>query len=103
MQVLKTTVIDNYEDFAWWIESESEIRMPWALLGYVGDGPVEWLLQVKSNVGWFARLLGRSDVEGRRVFCDNLQAVLTSEPAFSEIRWHLDDWSKPGWANTPEE
>jgi hypothetical protein len=30
---LKTRVIDNYEDFAWWIESEAEQRMPWALLG----------------------------------------------------------------------
>ncbi len=99
---LATRVIDNYEDFAWWIESESDQRMPWALLGYVGDGPAEWLLQINSSVGWLGRLLGRSDEAGRRLFSARLHAVLTGDPAFSDVRWHVGEWSEPGWAGSTD-
>ena len=99
---LVTRVVDNYEDFAWWIESESNWRMPWALLGYIGDGPAEWLLQINSSVGWLGRLLGRSDEEGRQLFSERLHAVFASEPAFTDVRWHFGEWSKPGWASVPD-
>lgn len=99
---LPTRVIDNYEDFAWWIESESDMPMPWALLGYIGDGPAEWLIQINSSVGWLGRLLGRSDEAGRRVFSERLQAVLVDEPAISDVRWHVGEWSDSGWTSNPE-
>ena len=91
---LATRVIDNYEDFAWWIESESDQRMPWALLGYVGDGPAEWLLLINSSVGWLGRLLGRSDEAGRRP----LARACSSTPRFwSANVKHL--WCRsPLWA-----
>lgn len=98
---LVTRVIDNYEDFAWWIESESDQRMPWALLGYIGDGPAEWLLQINSSVGWLGRLFGRSDEFGRRLFSERLQSVLVGEPAISDVRWHVAEWSDSGWASSP--
>ena len=98
---LKTSVVDNYEDFAWWIESESNQRMPWALLGYIGDGVAEWLLQINSSVGLFGRLLGKSDKQGTRVFAERLQAVLSNDPSFSNVRWHLADWGRPDWSSSP--
>lgn len=100
---LKTRVIDNYDDFAWWIESEAELRMPWALLGHIDDGCAEWLLQINSSVGWLGRLLGRSDEEGRRLFTERLQSVLTGDRHFSEVRWHAGEWSDSGWSSSPAE
>src|SRR5262245_14760291 len=70
---LTTRVIDNYEDFAWWMESEGDSRMPWALLGYIDDNAAQWLIQINSSVGWLGRLMGRSDQEGRRLFTERLQ------------------------------
>ena len=99
---LKTKVIDNYDDFAWWIESEAETRMPWALLGYVDDGPAQWLIQINSSVGWLGRLLGRSDEPGRRLFTERLNAMLTDDSVFSDVRWHLGEWSDTGWSSRPE-
>ena len=98
---LVTRVIDNYEDFAWWIESESDLRMPWALLGYIDDGPAEWLLQINSSIGWLGRLIGQSDEAGRRLFSKRLQAVLVGEPAISDVRWHVGEWNDSGWASAP--
>jgi hypothetical protein len=99
---LVTRVIDNYEDFAWWIESESATRMPWVLLSYIDDDPADWLLQIISSVGWLGRLLGRSDEDGRRVFTERLQAVLAGNPAFSDVRWHVGEWGDSGWASVPD-
>lgn len=100
---LKTRVIDNYEDFAWWIESEAEQRMPWALLGYLGDGPAEWLIQINYSVGWLGRLLGRSDEHRRWLFTERLQAVLTGDPHFNDVRWHVGESSESGWSSNPGE
>jgi hypothetical protein len=100
---LKTRVIDNYEDFAWWIESEGEEQMPWALLGCVDDGPAEWLIQINSSLGWLGRLFGRSDENGRRLFTEKLHEVLENDPHFSDIRWHVKDWSHTGWSSSPTE
>jgi hypothetical protein len=100
---LKTQVIDNYEDFAWWIESEAERRMPWALLGCAGDDPAEWLIQIIPGVSWLGRLLGRSDDEGRRIFTELLQVVLTGDLHFSDVRWHVGEWSESGWSRSPTE
>lgn len=98
---LKTRVVDNYEDFAWWIESESDQPMPWVLLGYVDDGPAEWLMQLNSNVGCLGWLFGRSDEEGCRDFAERLHAVLSSDPDFSDVRWHAGEWSDSDWSTTP--
>ncbi|HEX5270777.1 MAG TPA: hypothetical protein VFW33_09835, partial [Gemmataceae bacterium] len=98
---LKTRVIDNYEDFAWWIESEVEQQMPVALLAYIGDGSAEWLIQITSSVGWLGRLLGRSDEEGRRLCTERLQVGLTGDPHFTEVRWHVSKWSESGWSISP--
>ncbi len=98
---LKTSVVDNYEDFAWWIESESNQGMPWGLLGYIGDGLAEWLLQINSSVGWFGRLLGWSDEQGRKMFAERLHAVLSSDPSFSDVRWHLAEWDGSEWSSSP--
>ena len=99
---LKTRVVDNYEDFAWWLESESELRMPWALLGYVEDGPAEWLIQINSGVSWIGRLFGCSETVGQQVFADQLHAVLSGEDNFSDIRWHVGHWSDSGWSSSPD-
>ncbi|SRR5258708_32085840 len=99
---LVTKVVDNYEDFAWWIESQADQRMPWVLLGYIGDGPSEWLVTINSSVSWLGRLFGRSDSAGRRLFADSLHALLTGDPHFTEVRWHSGDYQETGWASSPE-
>lgn len=98
---LKTRVVDNYDDFAWWIESESEQRMPWALLGFVDDGSAEWLLQINSSVGWLGRVFRRSDEDGRRLFTERLHAILSNDPSFSDVRWHVGEWGESGWTASP--
>jgi hypothetical protein len=99
---LPTRVIDNYNDFAWWLEGESSPPRPWVLVGYVGDGPAEWLVTINSGVGWLGRVLGRSDEAGRRQFADRLHAVLSADANFSDVRWHVGDWNDSGWSSSPD-
>jgi hypothetical protein len=98
---MKIREIDNYEDFAWPIEFESDQTMPWAILGYVDDGAAQWLLQINSSVSWFGRLLGNSDEPGRRMFTERLHALLTNDSNFSDVRWHLGDWNHTDWTAGP--
>ncbi|MCZ2343753.1 MAG: hypothetical protein LC104_18445 [Bacteroidales bacterium] len=100
---LKARIVDVYANSAWWIKLEAEQRMPWALLGYINDGPAEWLLQIYSSVGWFGWLLGRSDESERRLFTGRLQALLVGDPHFRDVRWHSGVWSDSGWSSNPAE
>jgi hypothetical protein len=94
-------VIDNYDDFAWWLEFKGRSSSPWLLVGYVGDGVYEWLVQINSGVSWLGRHFGRSDQTLREEVARKLQEVIGADANFSEIRWHQGDFSDDGWSTSP--
>jgi hypothetical protein len=92
--------IENYEDFAWELEFKG-YSGPWILVGYVGDGVFEWLIQIISGVTWVGRLFGRSDQDLREALARKLHLVMFEDANFSEIRWHQHDFGDEGWSATP--
>lgn len=98
---VSVTQPENYEDFAWLLEQSDDPKGAYLLLGYVGDGPFEWLAQVQSSVGWLGRRLDRSDASGCNKIAENLQRVLVSNGEFSDVRWHEGEFAEAGWTPTP--
>jgi hypothetical protein len=74
---------------------------PWVLFGYVGDDEYEWFAQVQSSVGWFGRLLGKSDRAEREQVARILHQLLTSDPTFRTVRWHQGDFAEENWVAEP--
>jgi len=92
---------ENYQDFAWLLEQSDNPKGAYLLVGYVGDGPFEWLAQVHSSIGWLGRRLGRSDTSECDQIAESLQQVLVSSREFSEVRWHEGEFAESGWTPTP--
>ena len=76
---------------------------PWLILGYVGDGAFEGLLQINSGTGMIKRILGKSDCESRDKIATVLDAILKQDSYIEDIRWHAGDFANPGWTEEPSE
>ena len=85
---LEITRVDNHDDFAWGIETGQRGNGPFILLGYLEDGDMEWLASIETSVGFFGRLLGKSDLKEREELAKGLDKVLRGDQRFQKIRWH---------------
>jgi hypothetical protein len=92
--------LDNYNDFGWIIETSPKLSCPYVLLGYVGDGPFQWLLQIHPRIGFFARLFGKSDPTQLDHLAETLHRILAQSDDFSDIRWHAGEFG-PGYSPNP--
>ena len=92
---------DNYDDFAWSCNVAVGRSTPWLILGFVGDEPHEWLLQINSGNGWFGRLIGANDSGARTKIATAIHKILSADSRFTEIRWHVGSFEEPGWATAP--
>jgi hypothetical protein len=95
--------IDNHEDFAWELVLKHRSPAPWLLVGYVDDDVYEWLVLIISGTHWFDRLFGRTDQELREAVAKKLHGILTTDPHFSDVRWHQGDFGEAGWTSSPVE
>ena len=86
--------MDLHGDFAWSLDASGEAKAPWLLVGHVCDPHVQWLLQIKSNVGWIGRLLGRSDTSQRDELVRTVHEALSSDSRFSDVLWHQGDFAE---------
>ena len=93
--------VDNYDDFAWSLDFKTTFS-PWLLVGHVGDGVYEWLIQINSGIGWLGRFFGRSDQQLLQSVTKSLHTILTEDACFSEIRWHEGDFAEECWSRSPE-
>jgi hypothetical protein len=97
---IEIRLVDNYDDFAWWLDVEGQPSHPWLLVGFVGDRD-GWLVQIRTGVGWMGRLIGRSDLPVRERVAQKLHAILSADLTFSGVRWHEGDFAEVGWSNAP--
>ena len=93
--------IDNYEDFAWIIETGPQKKGPYILLGCIGDGDFEWLAQIYSGIGLIGKLLDNTDVDERANLAHLVHQLLVSDRRFSAIRWHENGYGPEGWSPAP--
>lgn len=93
---------ENSPDYAWELEFDEPSPAPWLLVGYVGDGDYEWLLQINSGISWLGRLLGRSDADLRKATAIKLHEILTNDAQFGEVRWHAGDFADSEWSAHPD-
>jgi hypothetical protein len=100
-QGLTVSVPENYEDYAWMLDVEGAQPTPWILVSAFGDGPGEGLVLINSGIWWLHRLLRRSDKDLRERIAKTIHAILSSDPRFSDIRWHVDEPWDEGWSSTP--
>ncbi len=99
---IEVSEVGSHQDFAWSITTGLAGRGPYLLLGFIGDGVYQWLIQIHSGIGWFGRIAGKSDLVLREKVARELQRILVSEPIFSDIRWHEAAFGDTGWSEAPE-
>ena len=66
----------------------SAIAAALKILGYLEDGDMEWLASIETSVGFFGRLLGKSDLREREELAKGLEKALRTDQRFQKIRWH---------------
>lgn len=93
--------VDNYDNFAWSMDTTKNGKKLFLVLGYVGDGDYEWLLQINeysSLLNLFRR--NRSQAE-REAVAHALNAVLRADSHVSKIRWHVGDFAEENYTDAP--
>lgn len=96
--------IDNYEDFAWSLDTTVNGKKLFICVGHVGDGDYEWLLQIDEYTTRFWDIFRKHvALAEREQLAPRIHAILASDPHFSEIRWHVGDFAEERYTATPNE
>ncbi len=86
--------IDNYEDFAWALDTRVGEKELFLLLGHVGDDPEQWLIQVASYQTKFLHMFNKKHaIEQMHSLAPKVHAVLASCEKISNILWHHGDFA----------
>lgn len=96
------TNIDNYEDFAWSLDTVVDGQRLFLLIGYVGDEVYEWLLQVRNYTGLLDMFRRRRIQRACESLSPIVHQVLSSDRYFSNIRWHKGDFAENKYSGTPD-
>jgi hypothetical protein len=94
---------DFVYDYQWNIRWKNDRHAPSIMVGRISDNNYEWILQIESNVGWFSRLIGKSDTVPRDNLTLHIAEILKNNDMFTDIRWHQEYFADEGWSNSPEE
>ncbi|QDT07777.1 hypothetical protein K227x_62050 [Rubripirellula lacrimiformis] len=96
------TKIGNYEDFAWSMDTKRNGKKLYLLLGFVGDGDDEWLMQINEYASSFWHIFRRNQAlperEAISLFVDR---ALQTDENISVIRWHVGDFAEEGYTPSP--
>jgi hypothetical protein len=100
---IRITQIDNYNDFAWSLDTTVNEKPLFLLLGHVGDGDYEWLMQINAYNASFWDMFRWSGiaVAERQQLAPLVHAVLAADSTFSKIRWHIGDFAEEGYTAIP--
>jgi hypothetical protein len=93
--------VENYDDFAWSMDTTKNGKKLFLLIGYVGDGDYEWLLQINeysSLLHLFGRKRSQAD---REAVAHAVNAVLRTDNHVSKIRWHVGDFAEENYTDSP--
>jgi hypothetical protein len=95
--------IDNYEDFAWSLDITVDNKKLFLLLGYVGDGNYEWLLQIDEYKTSFWDLFRKNvALQQRRNLAPKVHEILASDAHINTIRWHEGYFAKEEYSDRPD-
>ncbi|MFN7892331.1 MAG: hypothetical protein ACK5OC_18690 [Pirellula sp.] len=93
--------VDNYDDFAWSLDTTKNGKKLFLLLGYVGDGDFEWLMQINEYSSFFNLFRRKSLRSEREAIAYAVHAVLNADNHVSKVRWHVGEFSDENYTHEP--
>ncbi len=96
------TKIDNYEDFAWLMDTTRDGKELFLLLGFVGDGDYQWLMQIDEYASSFWHIFRRNQaIVQREALAPIVHQTLQTDENISAIRWHVGDFAEENYTSSP--
>lgn len=99
---VKITKVDNYDDFAWSLDTDADGEHLFLLMGFVGDGVCEWLMQIRNYTGLLDVFRRRRIRQACESLAPAVHQVLSNDAHFSNIRWHKGDFADNIYSATPD-
>lgn len=95
--------IDNYEDFGWSLDTTVRNKKLFLLLGYIGDGDYEWLLQINKYKSSFWDLFRKNAaLQEQRNLALKVHETLASDSHINTIKWHKGYYAKGKHSDRPD-
>ena len=96
------SAIDNYEDFAWALDTEQDGKKLFILLGHTQDPDDPWLLQINEYKTRFIDIF-RGDValKQRELLAARIHSVLVADKMIDCLRWYEGDFANGNPSATP--
>ena len=93
--------IDNYNDFAWSMDTNRNGAKLFLLLGFVDDGDFQWLLQINEYSSFWSIFRRNQSIAEREAISQIVNKTLQADGSVSMIRWHVGDFSEDSYTSTP--
>ena len=93
--------IDNYNDFAWSMDTIRNGAKLFLLLGFVGDGDFEWLLQINEYSSFWRIFRRNQAIAEREAIAQIVSQTLQADGTISMIRWHVGDFADKNYTSSP--
>ena len=97
-------VPSNEDDYAYAFECRAAKERYWVTVGFMDDGPREWLICFDPRFGLLQRLLGHAGGAAQRDLGSALNEALKSTERVTDVRWYTnDEWDGKGelWSQAP--
>ncbi len=93
--------IDNYNDFAWSMDTNRNGAKLFLLLGFVDDGDFQWLLQINEYSSFWSSFRRNQSIAEREAIAQIVNQTLQADGTISMIRWHVGDFSEESYTSSP--
>ena len=100
---------DEREGWAWDIYSQAGTVQVECIIGFMDDGPRQWLVTTHGHLPLLSRIFGGNGEQQRenalRQFCQAIDRGIKRDPRFNTVRWYVQkDFDKDHgatWSDTP--
>jgi hypothetical protein len=93
--------IDNYNDFAWSMDTTRNGARLFLLLGFVDDGDYEWLMQINEYSSFWHVFQRNRTIAERSAIAHIVNETLQTDGNVSLIRWHVGDFAEENFTPSP--
>ena len=93
---IKPLALSEREGWAWTISAQDgQVRIE-SIIGYIDDGPRQWLITNAARVPLLSKIWkGRTTAEQKeaalRQYCEALHRAIKNDPRFHTIRWYAQE------------